>query len=663
MGTSFIISSHHTPSLSSSPQPDGTKDAPVLSLIPLLVGCAFLTRQDVDERLDPDNDKVLWPDDCDDNDASIGQESLWYADTDGDGYGGGETLPSCSQPEGYLALGGDCDDDNASINPGAQEVCDDADIDEDCSGSADDSDTGADASTMSEWYVDDDGDGHGTGAAVMACDAPAGHVANSTDCNDSSAAASPDFAEEVCGDGVDNDCDGADMLAEACGLSGEIPLAGILWKMVGESSGDRAGWSVSSAGDVNGDGRADMLIGANGSSSGGADSGAAYLVLGPITAGMSLATADATFLGEEAGDNAGQSVAAAGDTNNDGYDDFLIGADKSDRSGEGAGAAYLILGPISGSRSLASTIALLGANAGDNAGYGIAPLGDVDADGSDDILVGASLAEPDGSMTGAVYLLHGPITADLSLSEADAILSGAIGSELAGWSTDGAGDVDGDGATDILVGAYKNSTNGTEAGVSYLVLGPVTADGSLADSDAVFIGEAAGDRSGHSVRGAGDVNNDGRADLLISAYEHGDGGAVYLILGPVTGSMSLAAADAKLIAGEEDSSTGWSIDGAGDVNADGSDDIIVGANASGRGGSNSGAAYLFWGPVSGNITMSDASAQLIGDGSGQRAGGSVAGAGDVDGDGDFDVLIGAHSDGDAGTSAGSAYLLLGGPGL
>ena len=136
-----------------------------------------------------------------DCDGEIDEEvtDLWYADSDGDGWGGDETLDACDPPSGYAARSGDCDDAAASVNPDGIEVCND--VDDDCDG-----DTDEDAVDASTWYADADGDGHGSSTTAEACDAPTGFVSEDTDCDDTDAAVNPD-ATEVCND-LDDDCNG-----------------------------------------------------------------------------------------------------------------------------------------------------------------------------------------------------------------------------------------------------------------------------------------------------------------------------------------------------------------------------------------------------------------------------------------------------------------------
>ena len=202
--------------------------------------------------------------------------------------------------------------------------------------------------------------------------------------------------------------------------------------------------------------------------------------------------------------------------------------------------------------------------------------------------------------------------------------------------------MDGDGLDDLLIGAY--GSGGT--GAAYLVLGPVTGTINLSTANATLVGEEAGDSAGYDVSNAGDVDGDGHDDLLVGAFRNSEGahyaGAAYLVLGPVTGSRDLSLADAKLV-GEGRGDAAGPVSAAGDVNADGHDDILVGATN--QGNRNEGAAYLVRGPVTGTVDLSHADAKLVGAGPQDHAG-YVSGAGDVDADGRADVLIGAPWTGD-----------------
>ena len=140
----------------------------------------------------------------DEDDSDLTDASDWYADDDGDGYGDPkDTAEACSAPSGHVADDTDCDDTDSLVNPAGTEVC--GGSDEDCDGLTDEDDDSL--SDASAWYIDYDGDGFGAAAYTQdACDQPSGYVADSTDCDDTTADANPD-ADEVC-DTIDNDCDG-----------------------------------------------------------------------------------------------------------------------------------------------------------------------------------------------------------------------------------------------------------------------------------------------------------------------------------------------------------------------------------------------------------------------------------------------------------------------
>ena len=604
-----------------------------------------------------DDDPDAWPgatelvadgvdQDCDGGD-------ICYEDADGDGYGSSSTVTStdldCADG-GESSAGGDLDDSDGTAYPGATEVVADG-IDQDCDGG-------------DLCYEDLDGDGYGTSVTVSSADldcVDGGESELDSDCDDGEAGAYPG-ATEICGDGVDNDCDGT---ASGCTPSGDVDLATADVKLEGEAAGDRAGHSVAMVGDTNGDGYDDILVGAYVESTAGSSAGAAYLILGPPSAG-SLYGADAKLTGAGVSDRAGWIVSAAGDTNADGYSDFLIGAPSEGSAASGADEVYLITGPVSGSLSLASATATFSAEVGGDMLKGLGFAGDVNADGYDDILVGAPGKDWDGCSTvGAAYVLLGPEGGAKSLGAADSRFIGEGTWSYAGEAVGGGGDVNGDGYDDILVGASCMAYGSTSyAGIAYVIFGPPASGTSyLSSADAQLYGEGSPSKAGSSVE-VRDMDGDGYGDMLVGAYQNSgtsyQGGSTYLVSGPVSGTQSLSTAWARFDgAGSED----WSGDpmsNAGDVNGDGHEDMVVGAYRSDSGGSESGAAYLLLGPFSGTTSLASADARFLGEAAGDYAGNGVDGGGDVDGDGFADVLIGAFGNDSSGSSAGAAYLFYGG---
>jgi hypothetical protein len=429
-------------------------------------------------------------------------------------------------------------------------------------------------------------------------------------------------------------------------------------KIVGERVGSFLGSSVSGAGDMNGDGRDDILLGSETDQEGGLSAGAAFIVMGPVTGTVDLATTGAKLVGER-GDHAGFTVAAAGDVNGDDQDDVLIGAKEKNEGGGGAGGAYLVLGPVTADLDLGLADAqLIGEEASDHA-RAVAGAGDVNGDGHDDLLIGAPGPIGRGRYTaGAAYLVLGPVTGTLDLSLADAKFVGEGSHDMAGASVSGAGDVDGDGQDDFLIGSIGYAAGGAV----YLLLGPTTGtlDLSLADAKLRGHGQAG------ICSGAGDVDGDGHDDVLVGAPTTSPTGAAHLVLGPITGPFDLVHADATFVGdGEEPiypiERVGMSVSGAGDVDGNGHDDVLIGAPYNDEGGDTAGAAYLVLGPVTGTFDLTMADAFFVGEAIFDKAGDTtgVSGAGDVDGDGRADVLIGAHNNDGGGSSAGAAYLIYG----
>ncbi len=600
------------------------------------------------EVCDADDDDEDCDGQADDDDTSVAAsgKSTYYRDADADGYGvTTSTLSRCDLPSGYATLSTDCDDTTSARSPGRPEICDSANTDEDCDSLSDDNDSSVSASSCTTWHLDADADDYGLATSSLnRCEEPAGYTALGGDCLDSSASVNPGELE-VCFDAVDDDCDGS----ERC----DRTLNDADRQLVGEVAGDYAGCSVAGSDDQNSDGTDELFVGAYTNDAGGTDAGAAYLIEGGGSSTLDLSLATAIFIGEDAGDYAGISVAGLGDVNSDGRGDLLIGATGDDDGGSGAGKVYSLRGRMAGTVDLSIAYGkIVGENASDSAGVSVAAAGDVNNDGNPDALIGASGRS---SNAGGVYLLTSLNAGVTDLSAATTILTGETSSDYAGLSVSGAGDVNADGYADFLAGAYGDDDGASSAGAAYLVLGPQSDTASLSTSDAKRRGVTSSDYAGYAVAGGGDVNNDGYDDVLIGAYGYGSYGAVYLELGPFTGTASLFLADARIEGSTGE--IGRVIRIGGDIDGDAYGEILIGNPTDATDGSGAGSASVFLGAVSGTVSIPTADVYITGGASSERAGASVAFVGAQDGTAMSDLLIGATGDPDGGVSAGAAFLV------
>ena len=612
-----------------------------LSVVVLAVGCAEVEGDE--------------PGECSD-DADNDQDGLFDCD-DPDCYG----ASSCSGDDDD-ATG---DDDDATGDDDDTTPADDdddatpADDDDDATPADDDDDATGDDDDATPGDDDDatPGDDDDTGAV----DADGDGWDETVDCDDHDPNVHPGHAE-VCNDGLDNDCDGT---PNACGLSGTYGLTSSDVYIVGDDLHGQAGGAVSGAGDMNGDGYEDLIIGAYLEDAGYfTDSGAAYLLDGPLNGGIDVAVSAVRLAGETDDNWAGFAVSGGGDVDADGFDDVLVGAVLREDAGVTGGAAYLVLGPVFGDMNLYSSDAkFTGEGDGDWAGAALDCRGDADGDGTDDVLVGAPLESSGGDHAGAAYLLYGPQYGTVPLGNADAKLTGMAADDWTGGALAFAGDMDGDGDDEVLLGAVGVDYPGADAGAVYLFEGPVTGAIDVSSADAVFTGQAAHDNAGSAVGAAGDVNGDGWADILIGAYGEStggaDAGAVYLFHGPQGGFVDLGWAAAKLVGEAAGDLVGVSVDTAGDVNGDGVDDLLLGASGEDTEATDAGAAYVLYGPVSGSFDLSLADVKITGWGAFDGAGHSVSWCGDPNGDGYDDVFLGGPLADIGGLDAGAAYILNG----
>jgi Ca2+-binding RTX toxin-like protein len=399
----------------------------------------------------------------------------------------------------------------------------------------------------------------------------------------------------------------------------------------GVTAGDKAGFQVSAAGDINGDGFADLIIGAPYADPNGYSSGAAYVVFGhagPFSATLNLAGLNGTngfrLTGITNVDHAGWAVSGAGDVNGDGIADFVLSSTNNDATGYNAGTAYVLFGHHGGSAASIDLSTIGGSTPGfriggigtaDTAGTALS-YGDVNGDGISDVIVGAPQHRVGSDYNnGAAYVIfgHTGAAANVNLADLNGVngfaVTGFAAQERAGGSLASGGDINGDGFDDIIIGARYSSAGGSFAGAVYVVFGKagglgVGIDVSTLDGTNGFrlTGVGSFERAGGGVASLGDLNADGFDDLIVgSRYGNGGAGAAYVIYGHAGAfapSLSLPTLDGTngyRITGASNSSLGVSVSSA-DVNGDGSPDILVGASQLNAGSSGQGGAYVLYGP-------------------------------------------------------------------
>ncbi|MFO0904207.1 MAG: peptidoglycan DD-metalloendopeptidase family protein [Pirellulales bacterium] len=505
------------------------------------------------------------------------------------------------------------------------------------------------------------------------------------------------------------------VFGQSSGFSGSIDLGTLDgvngFRILGANAGDMAGY-VSAAGDVNGDGLGDLLIGAPGLDVGGtADMGAAYVVFGRTSgfgAQFDLSTINGVngfrLDGIQGDDLTGLSVSGAGDFNGDGYADVLVGSRMADGVSPirtDSGAAYLVFGKAAGfaaSTDLAGLdsstgVRIEGVNPVDFLGQSVRWAGDVNGDGLGDIILGAQEGQVGTTAArGAAFVIFGsqaPVVSPLLVDQLNGTNGFAIRGlnldDLLGFSVSGLGDYNGDGFGDLVVGvpnADPGSTPRDNAGSAYVIFGAQGPFASQFDLTSLGGGNGfrvdgirAGDALGISVGAAGDVNGDGYADALLGAFRASTGsparaeaGETYVLFGsnvntnPVFDLSSLNGLNGFRLEGVlPGDQSGWSVAGAGDVNGDGFDDLAIGAPAAGGGGT----SYVFFGrdftgttTQAGGATADALTGSLLADIlNGRQSNDELAGKGGVD------VLIGGQGDDVLGIGDGNFRLLDGGRGL
>jgi len=579
-----------------------------------------------------DNDE-----DCDDTDAEAFPGAVWYADVDGDGYGDeAERMEACEPDDGYVGLTGDCDDTNAAISPDAQEDCA-TEIDDDCSGESNQQD----ALGCVDFFADFDEDGFGGEESECWCKTSTEFpFEEGLDCNDGDDLINPE-ADEVCDDGVDNDCDG---IAQGCGLDTALGLGDAAVHFVGAAD-SASGSALAYGDDVDGDGDPDLLIGGYATSQ-------VMVVSGPVFDGVPN-----SILSGEPSKRLGRDI-AIGDLNGDGLADMIIGAPRASFSSRSQGGVTSVYwGPVSSDRSLdAADVEVWGPDGNAYLGRNLS-VGDINGDGDADLLVGALDAKWMGVRVGMVAVVPGPIEVEL----VDTVVYGDSAARMYGVSENdkfgidivATGDWTGDGIADVLVGARFANTNlggvyGFESETE--LSGDITAS----DADIVIVGAGAQSRTGETLEMIGDVDDDGLDDFLVAAPERNlDGvkrGAVYVLSAMGSGEIT-AVASAELHGLIDDGRFGLAMTGIGDADGSGAG-IAIGAPGEGRG-----KVFMFSGGLAGVYTSDDAIGRVVGEAFGGGLGSALVGNIDYDDDGLLDLIVGADG-GDSG--AGEVVVFLGG---
>ena len=595
---------------------------------------------------DLDADGYTSPDDCDDGNAEIHPDASevcdgvdndcdgtidvgatdaveYWVDGDGDGYGAGKSELSCTAITGSVDNGDDCDDTRSDVNPAGTEVCDDADTDEDCDLLIDGDDDSLDPASAVTLYVDADGDSYGDPENAQAsCDNTPGYVADATDCDDTSAAAHPG-AEEICADGLDNDCDGT---SNECGWTGELAEADADVEITGSAMSEgHFGWDLTSM-DVNGDGQTD-LVGSTLPAY--ATYGYAAIFTGPLTSTSVDKGATALITGSTT-DRFGQNVQGLGDQDGDGYDELLVQAAQYPK-GSYNGIAYVLNGPLSGTIDGAAeaSTTFTGDNSFDQ--FGASPsMGDLDGDGTTDLVL--------GGVDDGAYVYYGPITTgDYTASDADATMIEYTAGAQLGEDNCANGDINADGIDDLAVGA---PSVGGESGAVWLAYGPIAGEHDTSDADVIVTGAPSG--AWLSACGtSGDLDGDGRDDLAVGG-PYADSGYAWVFSGtsvPDKGELDVSKADAMIV-GDAKTYDGFgdTIDTSGDLDNDGRDDLMVGSWLA---DSRYGSVWGYYGPVSGTLDATpDASFRINGEVADQL-GYAAQVMPDLSGDGVDDLAVGA----------------------
>ncbi|MCA9074874.1 MAG: FG-GAP repeat protein [Planctomycetaceae bacterium] len=381
-------------------------------------------------------------------------------------------------------------------------------------------------------------------------------------------------------------------------------------------------------------------------------------------------------------DRFGSSAIALGDLDSDGVTDMVVGAPRDDTgTGSDKGAVYILLmnanGTVKNSVKVADNTGGLGAISGFASAFGssLTSLGDLDGDGIVDLAVGAPYDDTGGTNRGAVYVLflNGDGTVKSSQRIADGLsgFSGLADNDEFGSSVSSIGDLDGDGVTDLAVGARSDDSGAFESGAAHILFlnsdGTVKGSQKIAEGVGGFGGLANSDNFGVSIASLGDLNGDGLTDVAVGAHRDDTGGstrgAVHVLFLNANGSVQSHQKIAdntggfgSLLNGVQ---FGYSLGALGDLDGNGVADLAVGAFGDDTGGSDKGAVYVLLMNPNGSVKASQKIADNtggFGTVDGRYLGGSVTNLGDLDGNGLPDLAIGAVGISSAIDGEGAVYV-------
>ncbi len=612
-------------------------------------------------------DSANQDEDCDsltdDSDPDIAEsdKSTWYLDNDSDGYGEtSSTTIACDAPTGYSSVGADCDDSARGVNPGAQESCDSADTDEDCDGLTDDSDPSV--NDQGSWYIDLDADGYGTGSATRACDIPAQSAGQSGDCNDSNRSISPGVTEICDSANTDEDCDGLSDDADPSATGKSTVYA--------DNDGDGYGTASQSAS------QCDISAGQSANNSDCNDS------LTAVHPGASEIC--------DSQDNDCDGYADDADLDGDGIPAWYVDVD-----GDGYGNDASVLhrctqpgGAVSTGGDCNDSSTTFSPAAPEVCGDGLDQ--DCSNEADDCSVAGTRLLSTanaryfgSGSQStvgknvdindGLLYIssYEGGITSthELDVAVGDTTVAAPV------FGAMGSSAVMQKGAGTYFIGTsdtYGAGTDGVYPALQLSLSSPITAlsaqngatllgfsgSGSSGEAryyaesvtgydpaaTATFPGGTSGDSAGAAVL-LQDINGDGLDDALIGMPNAiFTLGLVSIQNGPNSGTLAASNNDSSLTGAGFGDRTGGSLASAGDVNNDGYEDWLAGAITGGK-------VYLVTGRAgSGSLNTAQAAASFT-DSNGFGA--SIAGNADFDGDGSLDIVVSTT------TSSGAAYAFYG----